>query len=289
MNELQSLATFMRNLAYGDNQSHKIEWSLRIVHPSQNDGVIGYAGGIWNRYYETTENSVSISFSYDEVNRITNFKAWKNQEEIIPCFKKKPSFDEFKVFCQKIFEIEKLYECKKSISKRNEALEHFEKVDDIWTEGFTVATEKKGKYVKITPAMLQQIYKRIKVQDGKNLVSTYTNKRYDNNTYPGAPNKFSYKYVAPDLFAKLKEIYKEKTIVPFGNDFINSDNEFRWFKIENANDLRTLKLCYPACEIDDDIASFPEYICIENNGDSLYSHILSQIKSEYEKFISYFE
>ncbi len=107
---LQELATFMRNAAYSDDQSHKIDWSLRVVHPSTNDGVVGFSGGLWKRKCDIRDITwASISFSFDEVKGIHNFQRWNDEGEIRSTFGENPSFDEFKVVVIKAFGIKKLY------------------------------------------------------------------------------------------------------------------------------------------------------------------------------------
>jgi len=107
---LQELATFMRDAAYSDNQSHKIDWSLRVIHPSTNDGVVGFSGGLWKQDCNTEDSRLaSISFSYDEIQGIRNFKRWDSRGEIRSTFGEHPSFEDFKITVKKAFGIEKLY------------------------------------------------------------------------------------------------------------------------------------------------------------------------------------
>lgn len=104
---VQELTTFMRDLAYGDSQKHKIDWILRIIHPSTNEGAVGYSGGLWKR--DRDENWVSVSFSYDEIKGIHNFKSWKEIGEIRHGFDGSPSFSDFKDVCVKMFEVKKIF------------------------------------------------------------------------------------------------------------------------------------------------------------------------------------
>ena len=106
---LQELVTFMRDVAYSDNQSHKIDWSMSIIHPSTNDGCMGYSGGLWNSRKANEDGFRSISFSYDEVKGITNFKTWIEHAEIRHDCGDKPTFEEFKPICLKMFSVKKLY------------------------------------------------------------------------------------------------------------------------------------------------------------------------------------
>lgn len=107
---LQELATFMRNLAYADNQKHGIDWSLYVIHPSTNDGCVGFSGGLWHR--NRIKDWVSVSFSFDEIRGIYNFKLWIDSCEIRFAFEETPTFEEFKETCIKRFKVDKLYEPK---------------------------------------------------------------------------------------------------------------------------------------------------------------------------------
>lgn len=107
---LQELATFMRNLAYADNQKHGIDWSLYVIHPSTNDGCVGFSGGLWHR--NRTEDRVSVSISFDEVEGIYNFQLWEDRCEIRFGFEQTPTFDEFKKVCIERFKVDKLFDPK---------------------------------------------------------------------------------------------------------------------------------------------------------------------------------
>ena len=103
---LQELATFLRDVAYGDHQVHDICWRLDVLHPSTNDGVVGFAGGLWHRTPWFAEK-VTLDFSYDEVRGITNCKCWVNDMPLD--VNKEPTFDEFKVLAIEKFRIKYLY------------------------------------------------------------------------------------------------------------------------------------------------------------------------------------
>lgn len=102
--DLQELAEFMRDAAYGDNQIHHINWALSVIHPKTNDGNIGYSGGMWN-----PGAFVSLSFSYSQSAGITDFRMWIDHNEIKYRFGGKPNFEEFKETIIGAFGIEKLY------------------------------------------------------------------------------------------------------------------------------------------------------------------------------------
>ena len=105
---LQELAELMRDVAYSDNQSHGISWSLRVLHPKTNEGDVGFSGGIWNNFNKS-RIPVSISFSYSESKGIYGFKSWRNMAEVRHSFEETPSFDEFKELLIKEFAVEELY------------------------------------------------------------------------------------------------------------------------------------------------------------------------------------
>ena len=118
---LQQVAEFLRDAAYSDRQSHFMEWTLRVIHPNTNDGVVGFSGGLWNKdrsmvrpcdhekYDKRVTRIVSVSFSYDEVNGITNFQLWADRVRSVFPFGSKPSFDDFKKIVVEQFGIDKLY------------------------------------------------------------------------------------------------------------------------------------------------------------------------------------
>lgn len=108
---LQWLATFLRDVAYSDNQSHHIHWSLNVIHPSTNDGCVGFSGGLWHdsEYVKQGEGWVSISFSYDELNGIYNFKRWIDGAEIRDDYGAEPTFNQFQQICIKAFNVKKIY------------------------------------------------------------------------------------------------------------------------------------------------------------------------------------
>lgn len=111
--ELQDLAVFLRDAAYGDGQTHKISWSLSIIHPMTNDGEIGYSGGIWTA--GEAKHAVSIQFSYSQSAGVYNFKMWKDRNEIRHRFAgDKPAFEEFKKIVTGAFGIEELYKSQRN-------------------------------------------------------------------------------------------------------------------------------------------------------------------------------
>lgn len=105
---LQELAKFMRNVAYADNLKHGISWSLSVIHPSTDDGVIGFSGGLWHRdKFPPDKNRVSVNFSYDEKNGIYHFGYWLGDAKIDS--NSKPTFDEFCEVVIKAFGVKRLY------------------------------------------------------------------------------------------------------------------------------------------------------------------------------------
>lgn len=105
---IQELVTFMRDAAYADDLEHGIDWSARIIHPSTDDGVVGYSCGMWHRYPQ--DERVNISFSYDEKRGICNFDKWQGEIKI-DC-DRTPTFEEFKQTVIELFKIKKLYKSK---------------------------------------------------------------------------------------------------------------------------------------------------------------------------------
>ena len=106
--DLQEFAELLRDIAYSDNQSHGIDWSLSVIHPRTNDGDVGYSGGLWHRNLQRYFG-VSISFSFSETRGIHNFKMWRNGSQIRFGFGEKPTYEQFKDICIKEFGIERLY------------------------------------------------------------------------------------------------------------------------------------------------------------------------------------
>jgi hypothetical protein len=115
MDKLQELAEFLRNATYSDNMMHELDWSLAVLHPRNNDGVVSFNGGIWHRHNakrkENIKENISISFSFDELNGITGFQLWRDAYEVqgFP-FGEKPTFEQFKERVISEFKINELYE-----------------------------------------------------------------------------------------------------------------------------------------------------------------------------------
>lgn len=111
---VQELATFLRNAAYADGQKHKIDWSLHIIHPSTNDGSVGYSGGLWKRNDEFEDSYRSLSFGFSETQGIYTVQAWMGSGRAKVLEKGTVRFDDFKEYVLKFFGLERLYECTKS-------------------------------------------------------------------------------------------------------------------------------------------------------------------------------
>jgi hypothetical protein len=111
MIRLQELAEFMQGVAYSDDMSHGIEWILRVLHPRDNDGAVGFSGGFWHRRGEAGKKrrDVSIGFYFSEAKGISMFRLWRDGREILVPFGEKPTFDEFKARVIKEFCIDELY------------------------------------------------------------------------------------------------------------------------------------------------------------------------------------
>jgi hypothetical protein len=108
--KLQDLAELMRDVAYSDDRTHKISWSLYIVHPKTNDGDIGYSGGLWHSECDPKdENRRSVSLSYSEIRGIHGFKLWRGKSEVRFSFEERPTIEEFKEVLIKEFGVKELY------------------------------------------------------------------------------------------------------------------------------------------------------------------------------------
>jgi len=79
---VQEFAKTLRNIAYADDLRHKLQWSLRVIHPVTNEGDVGYSGGLFCNPNFTPRNEVSISFSFSESKGIYQFQLWRNKSEI---------------------------------------------------------------------------------------------------------------------------------------------------------------------------------------------------------------
>ena len=103
--DLQQLAETLRNAAYSDGQSHKLDWSLYIVHPKTNDGDVGFSGGIWRN---VNDERRSLHLSFSETKGIHDIKIWTEAGEI---FLKKRTLndEELKKLLKKHFSIDKFY------------------------------------------------------------------------------------------------------------------------------------------------------------------------------------
>ncbi|MDR0287538.1 MAG: hypothetical protein LBI03_07545 [Clostridiales bacterium] len=113
---VQEMATLLRDIAYADNLSHHLRWSLSVIHPKTNEGDVGYSGGIWHernpKNNMKNSKNISVSFSFSEIKGIHQFKFWKDSCEIrFNCVRKggKITIENFKNLMIKEFEIEELY------------------------------------------------------------------------------------------------------------------------------------------------------------------------------------
>ena len=113
---VQELATLLRDIAYADNLAHKLDWSLRIVHPKTNDGDVGYSGGIWRNHNHRDKKDISVSLSFSETKGIHLFQLWRDRKEVHFNFVGKGgqiSFEKFKELLITEYGIEELYQHKK--------------------------------------------------------------------------------------------------------------------------------------------------------------------------------
>ena len=111
--KVQELATLMRDIAYSDDLSHHLHWSLNVIHPKTNEGDVGYSGGIWYSHLFEHKKDISVNFSFSETKGIHQFKLWRDRCEIhFNCVKKdgKIGIESFKDLLIKEFGIEKLYQ-----------------------------------------------------------------------------------------------------------------------------------------------------------------------------------
>lgn len=109
---VQEFATLLRDIAYSDDQSHRLQWSLDVIHPKTNDGDVGYSGGIWCNHNFEHKKNISVSFSFSESKGIYQFKLWRDQcDTRFDCVKKdgKIQIEQFKDLMIKEFGIEELY------------------------------------------------------------------------------------------------------------------------------------------------------------------------------------
>ena len=87
MTNIQKLAKTMQSIAYADNQTHGIRWTLSVLHPQTRfNGEMGYSGGLWHdgsRPPYKRKRNVSMSFSFSESVGIHQFTLWRNDAEII--------------------------------------------------------------------------------------------------------------------------------------------------------------------------------------------------------------
>lgn len=113
---VQEMATLLRNIAYSDNQTHGLDWSLSVVHPKTNDGDVGFSGGIWrNHNHRNSKKDIRLSFSFSETRGIHQFMFWRDKSEIRFDFIGKGGkigFEKFKELVIKEYGIKELYQTK---------------------------------------------------------------------------------------------------------------------------------------------------------------------------------
>lgn len=104
---IQEVAEFMVNVSKSENgMNHPVGWLLHILHPRDIYGDICYSGGLWT-HHELSEpfpkpyNSVHISYS--KTRGIYGFQAWEDKSARYE--REKISFDDFKVFVIKLFDV----------------------------------------------------------------------------------------------------------------------------------------------------------------------------------------
>ena len=113
---LQEVAELLRNAAYSDDQSNEIVWSLRVLHPKTNEGVVGFNGAIWHRADPRNKKNkgrrnISISFAFEEKNGITHFHLWRDNCEIVGhLFGTSPTLEQLKEMIIREFGIVEMYD-----------------------------------------------------------------------------------------------------------------------------------------------------------------------------------
>jgi len=103
--DLQELAETLRNAAYSDGQSHKLDWSLNVIHPKTNDGDVGFSGGIWKN---DKKEYKSLHLSFSETLGIHDVHIYTEKSEIYPQIKKINN-DALKSLIKKHFGINEFY------------------------------------------------------------------------------------------------------------------------------------------------------------------------------------
>ena len=110
---VQEFATLLRDIAYADDLSHHLQWSLSVIHPKTSDGDVGYSGGIWCNHNFKHKKDISVSFSFSEMKGIYLFKLWRDRIDTRFDFVGKDGkikIERFKELMIEEFGIEKLYQ-----------------------------------------------------------------------------------------------------------------------------------------------------------------------------------
>lgn len=88
-----------------------------------------------------------------------------------------------------------------------------------------------------------------------------------------------------------KDLYvKEIETAPISTDYVNSDNKFYWYKVESSEDVEVIREHFSliGSRFKDygiqEPTQYPEYICIEDTGNSCCCYLLSDMKRMTEEF-----
>lgn len=105
---VQTLAEFLRDLAYSETLFHSSDWHLSVAPPGSEDKDVRYDGAICthSRIREHTKH-IYLSFAYTEAVGIHNIKATVEGSTVRQ--EQSMSFKEFRHYAMTLFEADKLY------------------------------------------------------------------------------------------------------------------------------------------------------------------------------------
>lgn len=100
---LQELEEFLQEIAYSDAHKHHLNWHLSIVLPRNNDGIVHFSGGIWNKRKvdDRVDPYLCITFDYNEIFGIVNVRTYMGARKTFSA--KQMDFEDFKEKAKRLF------------------------------------------------------------------------------------------------------------------------------------------------------------------------------------------
>lgn len=114
---IQTLAEFLRDLAYSETLFHKTDWSLSVLPPKEGAGHVSYVGSVsTHSRVRPVKKNIYLSFCYTDEAGISNVKATVNgalmREDSTM------DFPAFRTYAMSLFEAETLYTTKRTHERK---------------------------------------------------------------------------------------------------------------------------------------------------------------------------